>query len=336
MKAAVLRGKRDIRVETVPDPKVEPGSVVIKVRACGICGTDLHAYRLGDKVGLIMGHEFSGDVTEVGAGVADIKKGDRVVAVGFRPCGECYWCKQGLTARCTNMKLAGEHFAGAMAEYVLVPNAGLNRTVFKITDAVSYEQGATVEPVSVGSFSVRRSKIAPEDAAVVIGAGIIGLGIVQVLKAVGVKKVIVAGRRASRLKAAKISGADMVIDAAKEDTVAAILNATNGLGADVVYECAGQQTTYDQALQIARGGGKVILVALYEQPITWKPITATNKNLTMIGILGGHFTSTLEYMNAGKVNTKPLISHTFSLDKAPEAFRTQADAPDAIKVMLKM
>ncbi|MDD5127591.1 MAG: alcohol dehydrogenase catalytic domain-containing protein [Dehalococcoidales bacterium] len=336
MKAAVLHGKRDIRMENIPNPKVEPGSIVIKVRACGICGSDLHIYRQGDKAGLILGHEFSGDVYEIGAGVADFKKGDRVTGVGFRPCGECYWCKQGMTARCSNMKLAGDHFAGAMAEYVLLPNAQLNRTVFKLPDTVSYEQGATVEPVSVGSFSVRRAKVAPEDTCVVIGAGIIGLGIVQVLKAVGVKKVIAAGRRASRLKAAKESGADMIIDAAKEDTAAAVIKATKGLGADVVFECAGQQATFDQSLKIARGGGKVILVGLYEQPVTWKPIDATNKNLTLIGILGGHFTSTMEYMASGKVNTKPLISHTFPLDKAPEAFATQSDAPDAIKVMLKM
>ncbi len=336
MKAAVLRGKRNIRVENVPDVRVEPGSIVVKVKACGICGTDLHTYRTGGHDGLILGHELSGDVAKVGAGVIGIKEGDRVVGVGFRSCGQCYWCKQGVSYRCSSMKLLGEHLPGAMAEYVLLPSAQFNRTIFPLPASLSYEEGATVEPISVGSFSVRRAKVNPEDTVVVIGAGIIGLGIIQVLKATGVKRVISSARRDSRLKAAKDSGADIVINAAKEDAVAAITKATDGLGADVVFECAGQQVTFDQSLQIARGGGKVILVGLYEKPVSWNPIVATNKNITMVGILGGHFPSSLEYLAAGKVKTKPLITHTFPLDEVAEAFATQADAPDAIKVMVKM
>jgi 2-desacetyl-2-hydroxyethyl bacteriochlorophyllide A dehydrogenase len=336
MKAAVFGGKREISLKEVPIPKAEPGSVVIKVKACGICGTDLHFYRQGSRNGITPGHEFTGDIYEVGEGVADLKKGDRVVAVGFRPCGECYWCKKQLPARCSHMKLVGEHLPGAMAEYVLIPNAGFNRTVYKLPSTLSYEEAACVEPFGVGSFSVRRSKVSPDDTVAVIGAGIIGLGIIQLLKAAGVKRVLASARRPARIEAAKKSGADLVIDASKDNATDAILKATGGLGADVVFECAGQQETFDQSIAIARGGGKVVLVALYEKPLSFDPLAVDNKNLTLLGILGGHFPSVLDFLNAGKINPKILISHRFPLAKAKEAFETSITAPDAIKVMLTM
>jgi len=335
MKAAILRGKRDIRCETVPDPKIEAGGIIVKVKACGICGSDLHPYRQGGREGITFGHEFSGVVSEVGEGVKDIQVDDRVVGIGLRTCGECYWCKRGEAHRCTNISISGEHFDGAMADYVLLPNARLNWSVFKLPDHLSFEEGATAEPLSIASFSVRRGKVKPENTAAVIGAGMIGLCVTQVLKAMGVSKIIVSEREGRRLQAARESGADLVIDAATEDALQAVMSTTDGLGVDVVIECSGNPASFTQAMAMCRGGGMIVQTALFEQPVTFNPAAFTTKNLTITGIQGEHFPSALELLSSGKVNTKLLITHQFPLNQVKEAFEVLTTTPDAIKVLIK-
>ncbi len=334
MKAAVLHGPGEIRTETVPDPVLEEHGIIIKVRACGICGSDLHVYKQKEKEGTIFGHEFSGDVVEVGAKVAGIQRGERVTAVGFRPCGKCFWCRRGKTHRCSDMALLGYQVPGAMAEYVAVPFAAPGRNVFRLPEELTYEDGASVEPLSISLFSVRRGQPGTQDTAAGLGAGVIGRNAIQVLKAMGVQRVLGTGRRPARLSAAKACGAEVVIDAAQADAAAAIMEATSGMGVDIVVECAGMQETFNQAVEIARGGGKVILVGVYEQPLTWDPLKAMAKNLTVIGCLGGNFPASIELMQAGKVNAKPYITHAFSLDNAAEAFQVQLRSPEAIKVMI--
>jgi len=332
MKAAVMHGAMDIRTDIVPDPVLEPHGVIIKVKACGICGSDLHVYKRDEK-GTIFGHEFSGDVVEVGAQVKDITPGMRVTAVGFKPCGECFWCKQGKGHRCSNMALLGYQFPGAMAEYVHVPFAALGRTVFPLPEGLSYEEAASVEPLSISYFSVNRAQPKENESIAVIGLGVIGLYAVQVLKSMGVEKIVASGRRWSRLEAAKKCGADVVIDAAKDDIVPAAMDATAKMGVNTVIECAGKQETFEQAVAIARGGGKIMLVGIYEEPLTWEPGPVIAKNLSLLGCLGGNFPASIELLRSGKVDAKPLITHRFSLDQAAEAFKAQLSDPDAIKVM---
>lgn len=336
MKAAVLRGPNQIRTETVPDPVVEPDGIVIKVRACGICGSDLHIYKQAGHEGMIFGHEFGGDVAEVGPQVTGLAPGDRVTAVGFRPCGNCFWCQQGKSYRCSNLALVGYELPGAMAEYVAIPMAKLGRNVFKLFDDLSYEAGATVEPLSIALFAVKKAQPQEKETAVVFGAGIIGLNTIQVLKAMGAARILVSGRRPARLRAAVLSGASLVFDAAgRIDVVPALLEATVGLGADLAVECAGVQETFDQAIEVVRGGGRIMLVGVFEKPLVWDPLKAISKNLTLIGCLGGNFPGAIELLQKGLVDTRPLVSHVFSLDRAQEAFQTQITDPEAIKVLIK-
>ncbi len=335
MKAAVMHGAKEIRTEIVPDPVLEPHGVIIKVKACGICGSDLHIYKR-DTQGTIFGHEFSGDVVEVGSKVTGITPGMRVTAVGFKPCGKCFWCAQGKGHRCSDMALLGYQFPGAMAEYVHVPFAVLGRTVFPLPAELSYEDAASVEPLSISYFSVNRAKPQPDEAIAVLGLGVIGLYAIQVLKTFGVAKIVASGRRESRLKAAQSCGADVVIDAAQQDAIAAALTATAKMGVHTVMECAGMQATFDQAIAMTRGGGKVMLVGVYEQPLTWDPLPAISKNLSLIGCLGGNFPGAIELLRSGKVSAKHLITHRFPLDQAAEAFRTQLQDPGAIKVIFTM
>lgn len=334
MKAAVLRGANDIRMETVADPVAEPYGIVIRVKACGVCGSDLHEYKSGKNPGTIFGHEFSGEVAQVGEHVTGINVGDRVTAVGFRACGKCLWCSQGKPHRCSDMALVGYQLPGAMAEYVSIPVAAAGQTVFPLPEELTYEDAAQVEPLSISLYSVRRAKPKETDTAVVLGAGVIGLNAIQVLKSMGVKTVLVSARRPSRLAAAKTCGADLVVDAAKDDPVPAIKEATKGMGAQIVVECAGSPATFDQAVEVAAGGGKIALVAIYEQPITWDPSPVISKNLTLIGCLGGNFPGSIDLIRTGKATTRPFVTHRFPLERADEAFRTAISDPGAIKVMI--
>ena len=305
------------------------------MKLCGVCGSDLHVYKRNDVQGTIFGHEFSGDVVEIGAQVQGIKPGMRVTAAGFRPCGKCFWCREGKMHRCSNMALLGYQFPGAMAQYVHVPFAVLGRSVFALPDELTYEDGASVEPLSISYFSVNRAQPKENEIVAVIGLGVIGLYAIQVLKAMGVAKILASGRRPARLETAKICGADLVVDAAKADAVKAIMEATANLGVNTVVECAGTQVTFDQSVAIARGGGKIMLVGVYEEPLKWDPISVLSKNLTLIGCLGGNLPSAIELLKSGKVKTKNMVTNIFSLDEAAEAFKAQLQDAGAIKVMIK-
>jgi threonine dehydrogenase-like Zn-dependent dehydrogenase len=335
MKAAVLRGARDIRTETVPDPVPDPDGIIIKVKVCGICGSDLHVYKREGSEGTIFGHEFSGEVAEVGDRVKEIRAGDRVTAIGFRACGKCRWCLQGKPHRCSDMALLGYQLPGAMAEYVQIPNAVLGRNVFRLPEELTFDDGASVEPLSISYFSVRRAQPGEKDTALVLGLGVIGLNAVQVLRSMGVCKIIARGRREPRVAAARECGADPVVDASKDDALKAVGEATSGLGADIVVECAGKRETFDQAVAASAGGGKIMLVGVYEDPFPWNPMPVISKNITLIGCLGGNFPGAIELIKSGKVNVSRFITHTFPLERAAEAFRVQLEDRGAVKVMIR-
>ena len=337
MKAAVYYGPRDIRVENVSDPTVEPDGILIQVKACGICGSDLHIYKLGGAIepGLIMGHEFTGDVIEVGANVTDIKKGDQVIASGWKSCGECYWCQQEQPLLCTQIKIIGIGFPGAFAEYVSIPTAILNMNVFPLPEEISYEVGATAEPLSVAVYAATTSEPSPEHNVVILGAGAIGQGALQVFKTMGVTNVIVSETSKKRRELARAMGADVVINPAEEDPVERVCEATSHMWADIVAECAGAPATFQQALEMVRPAGKIMLVGVYEEPIQWEPLIVIGKNVRMIGCLGAGFAQAIDFLRTGKVDTRPIISHEFPLDKAKEAFETQLKTEEAIKVLIK-
>ncbi|MFC2021279.1 zinc-binding dehydrogenase [Chloroflexota bacterium] len=309
---------------------------MIKVNACGICGSDIHIYKQGGRDGLIPGHEFSGDIVDVGANITGVEKGDRVVVMSGQGCGHCYWCRRGQWIRCSNMALLGIGIPGAFAQYVSVPNFEIGRYAAKLPEILTYEEGATAEPVSVAWHAVTQVQPQPEDTVVVIGAGIIGLCIIQILKSMGIARIIASGRRAKRLKLAKESGADVVVDAAREGVVPIVSEVTSGKMADIVFEVAGTETTYQQALQIVHRGGKVDMVGLYREPITWNPSYIVTNDITLIGCgLRFDLPGAIDLLQNGKVNTKSLITHQFPLDSVKEAFDTQIEVEDAIKVLVR-
>jgi 2-desacetyl-2-hydroxyethyl bacteriochlorophyllide A dehydrogenase len=336
LKAAVFREAQTVRVEDIPDPVVEDNSVVIKVKAAGICGSDIHRYQRGGREAMTMGHEFAGEIVEIGKGVTGVKVGDRVAAMSGKGCGECYWCRHGYFIKCSKLQLLGYGFPGGFAEYVAVPSFKIGQYAAKLPTKLSYEEGATAEPLAVALYAVSQAQPQPDDTVVVLGLGIIGLGIVQILKSMGVAQIVASGRREKRLQVAKESGAQVVVDAAKEDVVPIVAELTGGKGADVVFEVAGFESTFQQAMRMVHRGAKIEMVGLYDKPFMWNPSSLPGNDIILIGCgLRWDIPGAIKLLGQGKVNAKSLVTHAFPLDKVKEAFETQIKSPDAIKVVIK-
>lgn len=339
MRAARIHGPRDIRSETVADSSVRADEILVKVHACGICGTDVHTYRIGSPLPVIPGHEFSGEVLEVGPAVHGVHAGDRVVGTGYRNCGQCRACRSSHPERCPNPRVPGEGHDGAIAEYVIVPNPMLDSTLFRIPDGMSWEEAATIEPVAVSCFAARRARIQPEDTVVVLGAGMIGQGVAQACKAMGAYRVIVSEPSAWRRRMAGHLGADVVFDPSAVDAADAVAEATAGDMARVVFECSGSLSAFHQAPLLVRPFGTVVQVAMYEDPIELSPDQMKTmfqfRNLTLRGSGGQRWDMAVEYLKTARVRTEDLITHIFCLDDAKEAFETQLNSSEAIKVLIK-
>jgi (R,R)-butanediol dehydrogenase/meso-butanediol dehydrogenase/diacetyl reductase len=268
--------------------------------------------------------------------VKGVLPGDRVTAMSGKGCGECFFCKQGDILRCSKLELLGYKIPGAMAEYVAVPLFKLGLYSARLPGNISYEMGATAEPLSVALYAVNQMQPQPGDTVVVIGLGIIGLCIIQILRTRGVKNVIASGRRSNRLKLAQMSGAKVVVNAAVEDIVPKVIEMTSGALADIAFEAAGTPDTFRQSLEVVHRGGKVDVVGLYEQPVTWNPGVIAMQDVTLVGCgLKWDIPGAVKLMESGQVDTRRFITHEFALEEAREAFETQLKNRDAIKVLVK-
>jgi len=348
MKAAIYHGPGDLRVEEIDDPK--PGNVgmVVRVRAAGICGTDVHAYR-SDRIqyatGKVLGHEFSGEVAEIGPEVTDIKVGDRVWAISMLPCFQCEACQRGEYFRCRHSKGGGiSGHDGAFSEYTWVPVAALNRNVIKLDDHLSYQDSALVEPVGVGTGAARRADPRSTDTVVVLGSGLVGLGAVATLKDMGVARIIASDISERRLTAAEGLGADVLINAGEERAVERVMEETSGRGADIVMEAAGIPATFLQSIDMVRRDGKVMVVATYDEPFEFDPSLArpgmrmsslVRKAVRMFGCYGGDSFGAYDLIKRGRLTADQVVTHTYPLDKIETAFRTQMDVKKSIKVMIE-
>jgi L-iditol 2-dehydrogenase len=262
MKCAILETPGTIRIDVLPDPQAGAGDVIVKIRAALTCGTDLKAYRRGHPkmpCPTPFGHEFAGDIVEVGSGVDGFAVGDSVMSANTGPCGACFFCDRAQENLCSS--IMDEMILGAYAEYVRVPSRVVRSNVYRKPDGLPFEQAALLEPLSSVCFGAAEltPDLARSDAtALVIGAGPIALLWLAVLREAGIGRVIVAGRRRPRLEVARALGADVIVGEG-DDLPAAINEATDGRGADVVVECTGSPDVWEQAPGYARKGGMVVL-----------------------------------------------------------------------------
>lgn len=338
MQVAVFKGLgRKLAVEARAKPVPGPGEVVIRVAACGVCGSDLHATDEGvflQEPGTVLGHEFSGDV--VASGDDSVAIGARVTAVPVNPCGECRDCREGYTMLCAQNKitgLAGQAVPGAYAEYVKVPA----RYVVPLPDGVTYEEGAMVEPLAVGLHAVNKAGIAVGDRVLVIGAGPIGLSVTSFAKIAGAGQVVVSERAPARLTAATAFGADAVIDAGATPDIGAAFAEIAGGPPDVIFDCVGVPGMIQSAINLSRARGTIVVVGVCMKEDVQIPINAILKELKIRYILGYQeqdFARVLGFLQSGRVKPAPMVTDRVSLKALPDAFEGLRQPGDQIKLMI--
>lgn len=342
MKAAFLYKPGDIRIEEMEIPIPKDDEALIKLKAVGVCGSDVHFFevgRIGDfvvKEPLILGHECAGEVVEIGKDVKNIKVGDRVAIEAGVPCRKCEFCKIGRYNLCSNVTfLATPPFHGAYREYIAHPEDFL----FKLPDNVSYEEGAMVEPLSVGTYAAERGNVNIRNTVAIIGAGTIGLMTLQVVKARGVTDIIIIDLEPFRLELAKKLGATLTINAREEDPVRKVLEYTNG-GADVVMEAVGAPQTIQQTIKMAKPGAVIVWIGMpTTDEIPIRAVEAICKDVDIRGIFryANAYKPAIKLLASGKVDVKSMITTTFTLDHVQEALEyPKKHAGTCIKVMVKI
>lgn len=338
MKAAVWYGNGDIRIEEIPEPEIKYDELLVKTKAVGICGSELHAYEGKSerrKPPLIMGHEFAGEVTKVGGKVKDIYEGDRVVIEPIIRCGICEQCTCGRSNICNNMQLIGLHRSGAFAEFVAVPAV----KCYKIPDNVSFEEASMVEPFSVGIHAVNLASININDRVAIVGDGIIGLAMLQTAKLAGALEIFVVGHHDYRLNLAKRLGANEIINSKIEDPVDKIMKITHAKGVDKVLEAVGNSDSVKQSLKIVKKGGVVTLVGMLLKSIELEIMDVVTKEIEIRGSYGYNskdFETALTLISTKKLNAKPFITHVIALDDIKRGFEIFAKRSErVIKVLIK-
>ncbi len=317
MKEAILEGKKHFVVKEVPEPSLEEDEVLIKVHFCGICGSDLHTYIEG--IPARYGHEFSGDIVKVGAGVEGWQVGDRVTVESISSCGKCRWCLSGRMELCDTFYDTWGNRAGGFATYTKAKAGILHR----IPESVSYEAAALTEPTAVALHAVRLSRMGPGDTVAVLGLGPLGQIVARLAKASGAVAVYASEVSGSRLDLAQ-GAVDEVIDARAVNPVERIHQLTHGRGADVVFETAGAAITVHQSLAAVRKGGTIVMVGVSMQLVDNLPSSNIVLNeLTIKGAmcyLPGEYAMALDLIASKRINISPLITAIMPLDEINAAF----------------
>ena len=351
MKAAVKTAAGDFEVKEVPVPEItQPDFVLAKVRAAGVCGSDLHSWKVprAELIGRTTGHELAGDVVEVGSEVTDLKPGDRVGMESVVSCGECYWCRVGQYHLCPDLgKIRSETLARAFGEYVAGPAVKL----YPLPDHVGYAESAIMDVYGTSVHAVNRTGIRMDQTVVIIGAGPIGLSLLDLVNLAGAKGIITDVLDFPLEVAKKTFGAYETINTAKEDPVNKVMEITDGRGADVVCECVGGKAitvTLPQAVQLVRRKGKIGLIGgmrpnLPAMELNWSKIHW--QEIDIVPVSGFYFWGNdpefqivSDLLADGKLHATEMITHRFPLEKINEAFETAANKREmnAIKVVLEL
>lgn len=355
MKAAVLKAPFNLSLEDVPAPSIASDEVLVKVKACGICGSDIHYFKglnpwslhtLGiDEPmppNIILGHEVSGEVVEVGSPSTSHRKGERVGVIAFKSCGECYHCKIGLHNLCGCMKHIGHdgrwgevaYTPGGLAEFCPV----WEDKACRLPESVSFEEATQLDGLAVAVHALNRSKLRKGGYVAIVGCGPIGLMAMQVAKAFGAGVALSIDRWGKPLEIAGRLGADVAINSVVEGVVERVMEETRGDGVDLVLDTVGSAETIVQSLKILRRGGSLVILAGFTESITIdlkllsgeRLITSSSNNL-----YPDYYTA-IELLKEGRVEVKPLITHKFPLSEIKEAFNVAMNKEryGAIKVVV--
>jgi L-iditol 2-dehydrogenase len=329
---------RDVRLEEMPTPRIGPGEILIRVRASGICGSDVMEWYRLPKAPLVLGHEIAGEVVEVGEGVKRFKEGDRVFATHHVPCNTCYYCLRGNHSACDTLRTT--HFdPGGFAEFIRVPAINVDRGVFILPEEVSFEEGSFIEPLGCAMRGQRLARFQTGSSVLIIGSGMTGLLHLQLAISQGASRIITTDINDYRLKAARRLGANAVINA-KEDVPMRLREINERRLADLVIVCTGATSAIEQAFNSVDRGGAILFfaptnpetkVAMPFNELWWTGVTITSSYAASPADIA----VAIELIRLRRVNVKDMVTHRLSLSETGMGFQMVVEANDSIKVIVE-
>jgi L-iditol 2-dehydrogenase len=345
MQAAVYRGVNDVRLETVPVPQIGPGELLLRVHSCGVCGTDLKKIATGShSAPRIFGHETSGVVAAVGAGVREFQPGDRVVVFHHIPCRECYYCHHNTFAQCSTYKKVGctagfEPSGGGFAEYVRVMDWIVQKGTVRIPDGVSFEQACFVEPVNTCMKGIEALRLVPGETVLAIGQGPIGI-ILSVLARKAGATVITSDLYPERLRIGVRLGLELTVDASQTNVVNRVRELTEGRGADAVILAVGGNSLIRTAMDAARPGGRVLLFAQTQHgEAVIDPAAICVDEKALVGSYSASVAlqeESVRFVMGREMDLEQLVSHRFPLTESAQALALAAHPqPSSLKILIQ-
>lgn len=339
MRVAMWYNNRDVRLEKMPMPQIGHGELLVRIEACGICGSDVMEWYRLDRAPLVLGHEIGGQIVAIGEGIESYHVGDRISAAHHVPCNTCRYCLNGHHTACDTLRRTNSD-PGGLAEYIRLPAINVDRGVFLLPDEVSYEEATFVEPLACVLRGQRLANMRPGSSVLVVGSGIIGLLHGLLAHTLGASRVIATDISDYRLKAARRFGAEVVIQA-DEDLPAGVRQVNQGRLADLVIVCTGAKSAIVQALDSVERGGTVLLFAPTDPGVTI-PVSINelffSNGITLTTSYAGSpadYQTALELIRAGTLPVKQMITHRLSLAETGLGFQLVAEAKNSIKVIIE-
>ncbi|MBW7897933.1 Sorbitol dehydrogenase [Candidatus Brocadiaceae bacterium B188] len=338
MRVAMYYNNRDVRIEEMQSPHIGTGELLVKVRASGICGSDVMEWYRIKKAPLVLGHEIAGEIVAIGEGVKCFKVGDRVTVAHHVPCNTCHYCLNGHYSVCDTLRTTN-FFPGGFSEYLRIPQINVDRGTFILPDEVSFEEGTFAEPLACTLLGQKRANFRPGQSLLVIGSGISGLLHIQLARALGAGRIYAVDINDYRLKIAKQCGADIAMYA-KEDVPASIRKFNNGRLADLVIVCTGAAPAIQQAFNSVDRGGTILFFAPTE-PNAITPMNLwdlwRNGNSVVTSYAGppNDTATSIELIRSGRVRVRDLITHRLPLAETALGFKLVAEAKESVKVIIE-
>lgn len=336
MKTVRLHSAREFRLHEETKPTPAAGEALLRIRSVGVCASDVHYYEegaIGDAVvekPLVLGHEVGAEVAEVGEGVTTLQVGDRVAVEPGNNCGVCDCCQRGLVNLCPQVRFFGTPpVDGAFREYVAWPE----RLCIKIPDNLNLDEAAMTEPMAVGIYAAEMADLLGDETIAIIGAGAIGLSVLQAVKVAGVGKALIADPIANRTELAQKLGADATLTMTGAEAIQDIREKSGRKGPEIVFECAGSNDAVQQAIEMVDFDGTVIIVGIpYPDEVKFTASVARRKNLTIKFVRRSRngVEDSLQWASEGKINLKSYVTHSFSIDQADEALKLARDKRDGV------
>lgn len=338
MKVAMYYNNNDVRIEEMPIPEIDDNELLVKVKACGICGSDVMEWYRLKKAPRVLGHEMAGDIVKIGRNVKKFKTGDRIFVSHHVPCNTCSFCENDQHTICKTLH-STNFYPGGFAEYLKVPGINIEHGVFILPKEMSYEEGAFIEPLACAVRGMRIAGMKSGQSVLVLGSGVAGLLNIKLAKAMGASKIFATDIDDFRLKIAKDMGADVTINA-NENVAEEVKKHNNGELADLVILCAGVPSAAKQAMNTVASGGTILLFAPTEPgvKIPFPMFDLWNKQVKIVSTYAGaprDLKESIELIKNKKVKVTDMITHRFPLNETAKGFKLASQAKNSIKIIIE-